>query len=102
MGRDWIPLSTVMGVDKEKQNRVREIARKALGNKEEKGLETLYIALGKATWPAETAAVGTPKRLFFFSIELKTKIQAFSDVDVRVRGEIEVNPVLLHVLRKAV
>jgi hypothetical protein len=30
----------------------REIARRAMANLEEKGLQTLFVAMGKATWPA--------------------------------------------------
>ncbi len=32
---------------------VREIARRSLSNYEEKGLQTLFVALGIATWPAD-------------------------------------------------
>src|SRR5437899_8812502 len=34
------------------QNTLRDIARRALANKEEKGLHTLFVALGMATWTA--------------------------------------------------
>jgi len=37
------------------QNTLRDIARRALANKEEKGLHTLFVALGMATWTASDA-----------------------------------------------
>src|SRR4051794_39448459 len=40
-----VPISALLGEDVQKLSRVKDIARKALENLEEKGLTTLYLAL---------------------------------------------------------
>ena len=62
-----VPLASLVPDDPKAPARLREIARKALSNLEERGLETLYLAYGMATWPVgdggrppEAAAVLVP------------------------------------------
>lgn len=73
---------------------LQKIYRRAIANLEEKGLETLFLALGMASWtpddggrPPEAAVLLVP-----MAVELK------GTVKLRRSGEAQLNPVLLHVL----
>jgi hypothetical protein len=77
---------------------VQEIRRRALTNREEKGLETLFLAMGMATWqpadegrPAEAAVLLVPT-------DVEPRGREGRHLALRRRGEIQVNLVLVHVL----
>ena len=48
-----LPISDLLGSEQVKISSVCTIARKGLENLEEKGLSTLYLALGRSTWTAD-------------------------------------------------
>jgi hypothetical protein len=52
---------------------LRDIARRALANAEEKGLQTLFVALGKATWQADDGGRPADAPVLLFPVALETK-----------------------------
>lgn len=76
------------------------IRRKSKQNVEEKGIDTLFLAVGMATWPAsdDGRPYASPVVLVPAAIEAmggdETKLR------VRVSGEPKLNPVLVYVLEK--
>lgn len=96
---DLLPLDPFIADDKIKANSVRQISRKALENSEEKGLATLYLALGKATWPADDGGRDPEAPVLLLPISFESKGQDISTVKIRANGDIQVNDVLLHVLK---
>lgn len=79
-------------------HKLLEIARRALSNKEEKGLQTMFIALGKATWPAEDEGRPTDAPVLLLPIELEIRGRGKNGFIFHNAGTIQVNLVLLQVL----
>ncbi len=77
---------------------IRTIARKGLENLEEKGLSTLYLALGKCSWTAEDGGRDPFAPVFLLPISLKLKGHDIQSTEVEIAGDPEANPVLIHVL----
>lgn len=79
--------------------KLRQIGRKALANREERGLETLFVAYGMATWstgePGREPAA--PVLLYPATVELKARTP--DAASLQLSGEPQVNPVLLHALQ---
>ena len=78
--------------------RIRELRRRALSNLEERGLETLFLAMGMASWqpadegrPAEAAVLLIPT-------EVEARGREGRSFALRRKGDIQVNLVLTHVL----
>ena len=78
--------------------RLREIWRRAQTNAEEKGLATLFVALGMATWTATDGGRDpeAPALLLPVGLEARGRIGNLSSI--RRTGTVQVNLVLLHVL----
>lgn len=94
-----VPLTRLLpGADETKTAAtVREIARRAQANLEEKGLETLFLTLGMATWPATDD--GRPPEAAVLLCPVTVEMRGLGrSVALRRTGEIQVNLVLLHVL----
>lgn len=81
-----------------KASNIRTIARKGLENLEEKGLSTLYLALGKCSWTAEDGGRDPFAPVFLLPISLKLKGHDIQSTEVEIAGDPEANPVLIHVL----
>jgi very-short-patch-repair endonuclease len=81
----------------DRPNRVLNIARKAQENVEEKGLQTLYLAVGFATWKAEDGGRDYRAPVFLIPLGFKRKGTEQNSVEVHVTGGAQVNPVLLHI-----
>jgi very-short-patch-repair endonuclease len=101
LGGEKTQLSGLLPEDQEVEAsaRVQEIRRRAVANLEEKGLETLFLAVGMASWsPADEGRPPmAPVLLVPVSIESRGReSRALSLLRV---GEAQVNPVLLHVLQ---
>jgi very-short-patch-repair endonuclease len=73
---------------------VQGIRRRALANLEEKGLETLFLALGMATWTPTDG--GRPPEAAVLLVPIH--VDARGAIKLQRSGEVQVNPVLLHVL----
>ena len=97
---ETLPISDLLTSDQEKISSVRAISRKGLENLEEKGLSTLYLALGRCTWTADDGGRDPIAPILLAPIELKLKGTDLAATEVRLVGEMEVNPVLLHIFNR--
>jgi very-short-patch-repair endonuclease/DNA polymerase III delta prime subunit len=79
------------------------IQRKALSNLEEKGIETLYIALGLATWPTPDGGRPYAAPVVLLPVHIKARGRGSITLHrffLKVAGEPQLNPVLLHILQE--
>lgn len=97
---ETLPISDLLASDQDKISPLRAISRKGLENLEEKGLSTLYLALGKCTWTADDGGRDPIAPVLLVPIGLKLKGQDLRATEVELVGEIEVNPVLLHIFNR--
>ena len=79
--------------------RVRTVHNKAKENFEERGLETLSIGCGLATWENKRAAWEPSAPVLLQRASLRPLGAAQDEFELSVTDELEVNPTLLHVLR---
>jgi very-short-patch-repair endonuclease len=84
------------GKDESVTNVARDIARRAQANAEEKGLQTLFVALGMATWAADDGGRPANAPVLLLPVSLEGK----GTHSIVRTGAVQVNPVLLHVLDK--
>jgi very-short-patch-repair endonuclease len=77
----------------------KEIARKAKENFEERGLETLYLAAGMATWQGEEGKRPPESGVLLVPISLDARGR--TGATLKRAGEPQINPVLLHVLNSS-
>jgi very-short-patch-repair endonuclease len=77
------------------------IQRKALSNLEEKGIETLHLAMGMATWPASDGGRPYDAPVLLLPARIESRGRAGDDLRLAVAGEPQVNPVLLYVLEES-
>jgi very-short-patch-repair endonuclease len=86
----------------EARQRVRSalvaLQRKALSNLEEKGIETLHLAMGMATWPASDGGRPYDAPVLLLPARIEARGRAGDDLRLAVAGEPQINPVLLYVL----
>src|SRR5579859_780144 len=76
-------------------NTVREIARRAMANLEEKGLQTLFVTMGQATWPATDG--GRPAEAPILLIPALFETRGSNNFYLKRNGTVQANFVLLHV-----
>lgn len=76
-------------------NVVREIARRAMANLEEKGLQTLFVAMGQATWPATDG--GRPTEAPILLVPVLLEMRGTQNFSLKRNGAVQANLVLLHV-----
>jgi very-short-patch-repair endonuclease len=79
--------------------RVRTVHNKAKENFEERGLETLSVGCGLATWENKRAAWEPSAPVLLQQAALFPVGAAQDEFELCLTGEMEVNPTLLHVLR---
>ena len=81
------------------RRRFTAIHRKAREDLEEKGIATLFAAIGLATWKVDT---GTPPNapVVLLPLEAEATGAARRDFNVTVSGDAHLNPVLTHFLRE--
>ena len=77
---------------------VREIARRALSNLEEKGLQTLFVALGIATWPADDGGRVPESPILLLPVSLNPQGRGSRSFSMARTGPPQINLVLLHFL----
>lgn len=70
--------------------------RRALENQEEKGLATMFVALGMASWKAPDGGRDSESPILLLPVALEIKGQA--SFSIRRSGPVQANLVLLHVL----
>jgi len=76
------------------------LQRKALSNLEEKGIETLHLAMGMATWPASDGGRPYNAPVLLLPARIKARGRTGNDLRLAVAGEPHINPVLLYVLEE--
>jgi hypothetical protein len=86
--------------NEDKISAIRAISRKGLENFEEKGLLTLYLALGRCTWTADDGGRDPVAPIILVPVGLKFKGQDLQATEIDIAGEAEVNPVLLHIFNR--
>jgi very-short-patch-repair endonuclease len=79
--------------------RARAVKAKATENFEERGLPTMFLAWGMATWTNTRSATMPAAPVLLRRAALKARSGTEEDFDVSLPGEWEVNPTLLHLLR---
>ena len=84
--------------DEGASNPVRDIARRALSNLEEKGLHTLFLSLGMATWPSSDGGREAEAAVLLVPVALENKGRGSQSFQLTRTGAVQVNLVLLHVL----
>ena len=78
--------------------RARTIRAKARENDEERGLETLYLAYGLATWSSERSKATPNAPVLLYRLALTPVGPTAEDFTLRIDGESQVNPALLHLI----
>jgi very-short-patch-repair endonuclease len=97
-GAEAVPIAklAVNGKDESVISLIRGIARRAQANAEEKGLQTLFVAIGIASWTADDGGRPADSPVLLFPVALETKgSQSFA---IHRAGDVQLNLVLLHVL----
>ncbi|MCS6775374.1 MAG: AAA domain-containing protein [Chloroherpetonaceae bacterium] len=80
------------------RHRLVAIRRKAVSNMEEKGLETLYLAVGMAQWPAVDGGRDYQAPVLLLPARIETRGRAGGDMQLSLTEERQLNPVLLYAL----
>lgn len=95
-----LPLSVLVDAAEETEAaaKLQEIRRRALANLEEKGLETLFLAVGMATWAPADGGRPPESPILLLPMEIEGRGRETRTLTLRRSGEAQVNPVLLHVL----
>ncbi|MCL4516112.1 MAG: DUF4011 domain-containing protein [Firmicutes bacterium] len=78
--------------------KIHEIRRRALSNLEEKGLETLFLVFGMATWDTMDGGRPPESPVLMVPIVIESHGREGGYFSLRLVGEPQINPVLLHVL----
>ncbi len=78
--------------------KLREIGRRALANLEEKGLQTLFLTLGMATWPSGDGGRPPESAVLLVPIAIKRRGREGRSIALQRTGEPQVNLTLLHAL----
>jgi very-short-patch-repair endonuclease len=79
--------------------RARVMSKKALENFEERGIDTLYLGCGLATWENKRAGWTPSSPVLLRRALLRPLGAAADEFELTLEGEMEVNPTLLHVLK---
>jgi len=80
--------------------RANEIRKTALTNLEERGLETLFIACGFATWPATDGGRPAESPVMLAPVALQKRGREGRGLTLKLTGELQINPVLLFSLER--
>ena len=95
-----VSLLDLVSEDDEKgvAGKLRDIKRRTIANYEERGLETLFLALGLATWIPRDDGRPASAPVLLMPVDLTSRGREGRYWQVRRTGEIQVNPVLLFAL----
>jgi hypothetical protein len=79
--------------------RMRTIVRTARTYEEERGVRTLFLACGVATWRSDRASRPPAAPVLLVPLSIRPRGASQQDFDLSLAGDLEVNPTLLHVLK---
>jgi very-short-patch-repair endonuclease len=85
---------------KKVRNALVALQRKAVSNLEEKGIETLFLAIGMATWPASDGGRPYEAPVLLLPATIEARGRAGNELRLSVAGEPQINPVLVYVLEE--
>jgi very-short-patch-repair endonuclease len=77
-----------------------EIRKTAVANLEERGLETLFIACGFATWPATDGGRAAESPVMLAPVAIEKRGREGRGLNLKLAGELQINPVLLFCLER--
>ena len=80
--------------------RANEIRKTALTNLEERGLETIFVAFGFATWLASDGGRPAEAPVMLVPVALEKRGREGRKLNLRLTGEFQINPVLLFSLER--
>lgn len=97
-GCDSVPATKLLPTNAQEsfQGVLRTIGRRAQMNAEEKGLGTLFLAIGMATWPATDG--GRPADAPVLLVPISLGIKGARPFSLARNGSVQINLVLLHIL----
>jgi very-short-patch-repair endonuclease/DNA polymerase III delta prime subunit len=99
-GKEIIPLRYIPGADNQKvAGNLREIWRKARSNLEEKGLETLFLGIGMASWKPGDEGSAPQSPVLLLPISVSYKGTDSRNVAMKRSGDLQLNPALLQILQ---
>jgi Protein of unknown function (DUF4011) len=78
--------------------RARTVRSKARETLEERGVATLFLAVGMATWTNTRTAATPAAPLLLREATIAARGAAEEDFDLALTGEVDLNPTLLHML----
>jgi DNA polymerase III delta prime subunit len=78
---------------------VAEITKRALANREERGLDTLYLGFGTASWPQEDGARPTDAPVLLVPVTATVKGIDRQTASLQRSGDVQINAVLLFALK---
>ena len=81
------------------RRRLATIHKMALTNSEEKGIETLFAAIGLATWKVESGSPPNAPRGPYSPPRGGNRCSRARDFKLELSGDAHLNPVLTHILR---
>ena len=98
---DGIPLSRLLPAGRQAQGAasLRGIADRARANFEERGLDTLFLALGLATWTADDEGRSPCAPVLLLPLKATQTGSRSGKWSIARAGELKVNDVLLHALQ---
>lgn len=79
--------------------RARTVRNKTKAHYEERGLETLYLAVGMASWSGQKSASNPAAPVLLVPVRLAPRGAAQEEFELTVTGELEVNPTFLQMLK---
>ena len=82
------------------RKRVSTISKNARSDREEKGIDTLFAAIGLATWKVEEGATLPNAPVLLAPLEIQPRDKKESDFTIGISGDIILNPVLTHILEQ--
>lgn len=85
--------------DEELGSKALSIWRRAQENQEEKGLATMFVALGMASWKATDNGRDVDAPVLLLPVGLEMKGRAGASLSIHRNGPVQANHVLLHVLK---
>ena len=82
------------------RKRVSAISKNARSDFEEKGIDTLFAAIGLATWKVEQGATPPNAPVLLAPLEIEARGRKGSDYTIAISGDVILNPVLTHILEQ--
>ena len=97
---ETVPLKSLAAniPDEELKSKALAIWRSAQANQEEKGLATMFVALGMASWKASDGGRDSESPVVLLPVGLEMRGHAGTGLSIHCTGPARVNLVLLHVL----